>query len=188
MIAVGTKDGDLDKKEDVRMPDSEAWFSGLHPAAKKPALIAIEDPMQHARRWQTLATEGGRSLFARVADDSRRRRAVARRPAGEARARPAVAAVRAEEPDLRGRRRRHGVESGSRSIRGTRRRSTRKKADADYFDVFRVDGTTATRVGRVLAPKARFAIGATAGQVWLLERNVGFDRGGKTLTFYSTGS
>ena len=36
----------------------------------------------------------------------------------------------------------------------------------------------------MLAPKAQFAIGATAGKVWLIERNVGFDRGGKSLTIY----
>lgn len=61
----------------------------------------------------------------------------------------------------------------------------RKRADLEYFDVFHVDAAgQATRTGRVLAPKAQFAIGATAGRVWLIERNVGFDRGGKSLTIY----
>lgn len=64
----------------------------------------------------------------------------------------------------------------------------RKKADLEYFDLFHVDASgAATRKGRVLAPKGQFAIGATAGKVWLIERNVGFDRGGKKLTIYTPG-
>jgi hypothetical protein len=187
MIAVGTKEGDFDKKEDVRLPDSEAWFDGLDPAAKKPTVSAIKDPMAHARRWQTLATEGGRSLFARVADDldgvelwrdDQPAKLALDQPWQQYEPKSLSFGVGDDGTVWIG----LAVDPWNREAVG------RKKADADYFDVFRVDGANAIRVGRVLAPKGRFAIGATAGQVWLLERNVGFDRGGKTLTFYSTAS
>ena len=62
----------------------------------------------------------------------------------------------------------------------------RKKADPEYLDIFRVatDGK-ATRKGRVLASGgARHRFGLIGGELWVLERNKGFERGGKSLALY----
>jgi hypothetical protein len=186
MVAVGIKEGDLDEHQDVRVPDSEARFDGLDPAQKKLAITAIADPMDHARRWETLESAGGPALFVRVGagldgldlwrDDHPVRLALDQ-------------TWELYDPSTLS----YGVDDDGTVWLGlaidpwNRPAVARKKADPDYFDVFRVDGERATRVGRVLAPKGRFAVGATAGRVWLLERNVGFDRGGKALTFYTSG-
>ena len=62
----------------------------------------------------------------------------------------------------------------------------RKKADPEYLDVFKagVDGK-AVRKMRILATGTRHRFGVIHDKVWLLERSKGFDRGGKSLTFYS---
>jgi len=58
MIAVGLIEGEYDKKQDMKLPDREARIDLVDPAAKKPVTTEIADPMEHARRWQTLSTEG----------------------------------------------------------------------------------------------------------------------------------
>lgn len=62
----------------------------------------------------------------------------------------------------------------------------RKKADPEYVDIFRVaaDGKTATRKARVLAHGVRMRFGAVGDKFWLVERNNGFERGGKWLALY----
>ncbi|MDQ3370233.1 MAG: hypothetical protein M3680_32855 [Myxococcota bacterium] len=61
----------------------------------------------------------------------------------------------------------------------------RKRADPEYLDVFRVatDGK-AVRQARVLATKQRLRFGVVGERFWLIERNQGFERGGKALTLY----
>jgi hypothetical protein len=61
----------------------------------------------------------------------------------------------------------------------------RKKADPEYFDVFRAgnDGK-AVRKLRVLGTGARYRFGVMKDALWVVERSPGFDRGGKTLTIY----
>ena len=60
----------------------------------------------------------------------------------------------------------------------------KKTRDAAFFDIYAVAGDgTATRRIRVPAESKRFRFGAAAhGQLWLLERNRGFDRGGTRLS------
>ena len=62
----------------------------------------------------------------------------------------------------------------------------RKKADPEYVDIFRVtaDGK-GTRKARVLAPGVRFRFGVVGDKFWLIERNNGFERGGKSLALYT---
>ncbi len=61
----------------------------------------------------------------------------------------------------------------------------RKRADPEYLDVFKIsaDGK-ATRKARVLAKGIRHRFGAAGERFWLIERNAGFERGGKTFTLY----
>ena len=61
----------------------------------------------------------------------------------------------------------------------------RKRADPEYLDVFKLADGKATRKARVLAKGIRHRFGAAGEQrFWLIERNAGFDRGGKTFTLY----
>jgi hypothetical protein len=184
MVAVGMKDGEYDKKEDARMPDREAQFDLIDPSVKKPATTEIADLSDHVRRWQTLETEGGKTVFARVSDDLK-----------------GVELWRDDHPtkltldqpwnlyDPKSMTWAVGDDGtvwiGLNIDPWNQPAVDRKKQDPEYFDLFRVTDGTATRVGRVLAPKAHFAIGASAGHLWTLERNVGFDRGGKALTVYN---
>jgi hypothetical protein len=186
LVAVGTKDGTYDKKEDVRTPDREGSYDLLD--GKGVVVKPIPDPMAHVRRFTLLAKEGGQPLFLRVADD-----------------RTGVELWRDD----------HGtdleldqgfdlydpkslvwglgddgtVHVGLAIDPWNKKAVERKKQDPEYFDVFRIgaDGK-ATRIARVLGAKKRYLVGATAGHVWLLERNIGFSRGGKALTIYKPAS
>jgi hypothetical protein len=62
----------------------------------------------------------------------------------------------------------------------------RKKADPEYLDIFRAapDGKALRRM-RVLAAGARHRFGVLGDKLWLIERNNGFERGGKSLTVYT---
>jgi hypothetical protein len=62
----------------------------------------------------------------------------------------------------------------------------RQKADPEYLDVFHAgpDGK-ATRRMRVLSTGARHRFGVLGDRPWLIERNNGFERGGKSLTLYA---
>src|SRR5665647_2442657 len=62
----------------------------------------------------------------------------------------------------------------------------RKKADPEYLDVFRVsaDGK-GIRKARVFASGVRHRFGVVGDKFWLIERNNGFERGGRSLTLYS---
>lgn len=180
-VAVGIKDGEYSRKEDMRMPDSEGRFDLVTGTL---TTTPIGDVVAHTRRFLVLAQAGGPAAFARVAEDL---------TGVELWRDDHPVAVRLDQPfelyDPKSLA--WGVGDDGTLWLGlavdpwNRPAVDRKKADPAYFDVFRVaaDGA-ATREGRVLAPKARFDIGATAGHVWLLERNVGFDRGGKALTIF----
>jgi hypothetical protein len=181
LVAVGTKDGEWTRKTDTRAPDAEGRYDLVD--GKKVVTTPIADPMAHARRYEVLAKEAGPSVFARVATDL---------TGLEVWRDEHPAAIALDQPfDL------YDPKSLTWAIGDdgvlwlglaidpwNKRAVDRKKQDPEYFDVFRVDGAKAMRVARVLAPKKRFAIGATAGHLWMLERNVGFSRGGKLLTIY----
>jgi hypothetical protein len=63
----------------------------------------------------------------------------------------------------------------------------RKKADPEYLDIFRLDAgaTKAIRKARIPASKARHWFGLHKTGFWLIERNAGFERGGKSLVLYT---
>ncbi|MGE0547666.1 MAG: hypothetical protein AB7O24_00965 [Kofleriaceae bacterium] len=63
----------------------------------------------------------------------------------------------------------------------------RQKADPEYLDLFKVEPSSgkAVRKARVLATKTRYFLGVANDRLWLIERNAGFERGGKSLVVYS---
>ena len=60
----------------------------------------------------------------------------------------------------------------------------RKKADPEYLDVFELDGSRAVRRARILAVKKKLTWGWAGDTLWVLEKNVGFARGGKALRLF----
>lgn len=181
-VAVGIKEGEWSKKEDVRLPDVEARFDLI---TGKMTTKSMGDLRAHKQRFDALAGATARpAIYAQITQSQ-----------------DGVEVWRDEVPSVVSldqafelydpKSLAYGVDDdgsvwlGLRVDPWNRPAIKRKKADLEYFDVFHVDASgAATRKGRVLAPKAQFAIGATAGKVWLIERNVGFDRGGKSLTIY----
>lgn len=182
--AHGTKAGEWDRKEDQRSPDGEATYDLIkRKLDKRP----VQDLFEQRRRFQTLADAGGRGDFFRVNwdnnglqawDDAKPRAVELDQPfatydpkslLGEITADGSAWIVLKTDP----------VNPAA---------VARKKADPEYVDVFRMsaDGKAA-RKARVLAPGARHRFGIVAGddtRFWLLERNSGFERGGKRLSVY----
>ena len=60
----------------------------------------------------------------------------------------------------------------------------RQKADPEYLDLFEVDGSRAVRRARIFAPKKKLTWGWAGDTLWVLEKNVGFSRGGKSLRLF----
>lgn len=61
----------------------------------------------------------------------------------------------------------------------------RKRADPEYLDIFQIVDGKGVRKARVLAKGVRHRFGAAGARFWLLERNAGFERGGKRITLYA---
>ena len=62
----------------------------------------------------------------------------------------------------------------------------RKKADPEYLDVFRINADgKGVRKARIYASGVRHRFGIVGDKFWLLERNNGFERGGRSLALYS---
>jgi len=182
-VAVGIEDGELVKKNGSRQPDAEGRYDLVD--GTKVVTTPIADPMAHARRFALLAREGSAPRFARVSDDL---------TAVEAWRDDVPTPLTLDQPFAL-----YDPRSLTWAVAddGTlwlglavdpwnRPAVDRKKADPEYFDLFRASpDATATRVARILAPRKRFTLGATANRLWLLERNLGFSRGGKALAVYT---
>lgn len=182
--AHGIKGGEWDKKEDQRSPDVEATYDLV--TGKLVDKAPITDLFEQRRRYQTLADAGNRVDFLRVAADSSTT-AVQLWRAGKPRP------VELDQPL---------AVYDAKSVQGVVLADgsawlalkvdpvnpdavARKKADVEYLDLFRVssDGK-ATRKARILATNLRHRFGVGGTRVWLLERNQGFDRGGKSIAVY----
>jgi len=182
--AIGVKSGTYNKKADTREPDKEATYDLVN--GKLLDLVKITDLFEQRKRFQTLADGGGRADFVRMAWDNQ---SVQIWKAQK------LKTVELDQPILQ-----YDIQTlqGSIAADGSAwillkvdpvnaAAVARKKADPEYFDIFKIgtDGK-GTRKLRVLAsgPGARYRFGvvANADRVWLLERNAGFERGGKTLT------
>lgn len=179
--AHGIKAGEWDRKEDQRSPDAEATYDFVTGKLTK---IKITDLFEQRRRFQALADADGRLDFVRVAQDWS---GVQVWSAGK------PVSLKLDQPF---------ATYDNKSLQGMVEPDgsawlvlqvdpvnadavARKKADPEYVDVFRAsrDGQ-AVRKMRVLAHMARVRFGVIGDKVWLLERNKGFERGGKSLAIY----
>lgn len=178
LTAVGTKEGEWSKKSDARTPDVEGRYDLTTAKMQK---VTVADLMDHKRRFDVLARRETAAVFARVSEDLtgielwRNEQSVV---------------VEISEPfnlynpdSLT-----WGVDDDGTVWLGltvdpwNRPAVDRKRADSEYFDIFKLDAAgKGARVARVLSSKKRLAIGATAGHLFVLDRNIGFDRGAKAL-------
>ncbi|MFN0249263.1 MAG: hypothetical protein ACKV2T_20430 [Kofleriaceae bacterium] len=183
--AHGIKQGEWDRKENERAPDFEATYDVA--TGKFVDKQKITDLFEQRRRFQTLAdaTSNGRTDIVRMSWDNA---TVQLWRAGKLRTVELDQAITQYDPASL-----QGVISPDGSawilfkVDPTNQEAVaRKKADPQYVDVFRVaaDGKTATRKARVLAHDVRMRFGAVGEKFWLVERNAGFERGGKWVALY----
>jgi len=183
--AAGIHGGTWNKKEDQRSPDQYAEYDLM--AGKFAAEAAIGDVVAHTRRMKVLAQQPNPGLFVRMSDDLA---TVELWRDGKPQA------IELDQPvaqydgaSLSGVSEGPGrVWIGLKVDPVNRAAVSRKKADPEYLDLFLVDGNRAVRKARILAPKKRLRWGVNGDLVWVVERNVGFDRGGKSLTLYKLGA
>lgn len=180
--AIGVQGGHWDPKENQRTPDVAADYDLI---AGKVATTAIDDPMEHQRRAEVLTARpaGAPSTFVKMSHDLAtvelwRNGAPAPLALDQPVAQYDPASLQGGDTWL-------VLEVDPTNAAAVKR----KKADAQYLDLFAVDGASgkAVRKGRVLVtPKKKYATGVTKGMWWVLERSVGYDRGGTSLVVYAT--
>lgn len=184
--AYGVKAGAWDRKEDQRSPDTEATYDLV---TGKLETKKIVDLYEQRRRFQALADAGGQLDFVRMAWDNSGlqvwKSGVAKpivfdEPLANYDPKSVQAFVTADG----------GAWLVMKVDPVNAAAVERKKADPEYLDVFRVgpDGK-APRKARVMAKGIRHRFGLVADKAgdkfWLLERNNGFDRGGRSLVVYA---
>ena len=179
--AHGIKAGTWDRKEDQRAPDSEAT---LDLVTGKLTTAPIGDLFEQKRRFAALADAGGELDFVRLAPDGS---AIQLWHKGKNRVVELDQPLANYDPKSL-----QGVVNGDGSgwlafkVDPVNPAAVaRKKADPEYLDIFRfgADGK-ATRRARVFAKGARYRFGVIGERFWLIERNAGFERGGKSITLY----
>jgi len=182
--AYGIKAGAWDRKEDQRSPDVEATYDLI---TGKVETRKIDDLYEQRRRFQALADAGTQLDFVRMAWDnsglqlwkSGKPKAIAfDEPLTNYDPKSMQAIVTADG----------GAWIAFKIDPVNAAAVARKKADPEYLDIFRVgtDGK-ATRKARLLAKGIRHRFGVIGEKFWLLERNNGMDRGGRSLTVYQPG-
>jgi hypothetical protein len=182
--AVGIKGGTWNKQEDQRSPDVEATYDVI--TGKFLATSPIPDLVAQRKRFSVLAAAEGKDTFVRLKEDlseielwqdGTRTAVTLDQPLvayGDPR-RSLDLAAGPKGPWI-------ALQVDPVNVEAVKR----QKADIEYWDLFEVDGgTKATRRGRLFAGGQRFRFGFAGDRLWVLERNVGFDRGGKALVFYT---
>jgi hypothetical protein len=182
---VGVKGGHWDPKENQRTPDAAAEYDVV---AGTFTQQPIGDPMEHARREQVLGQHPGEAVFVRFADDL---------SAIELWQDGAPTELTLDQPlDV------YDASTLATAVDETGARWVglvidpvnnaavkRKKADIAYLDLFKVTGTKAARTARMLVtPKKKYRWGVAAGRWWVVERSLGFDRGGTSVTVFGLGA
>jgi len=178
-VAVGVKGGVWRKRENQRSPDTAAAFDLL--ANKFVVNRPIRDLMEHARRTEAMVDHPER-VFVRVRDD---------RSAVELWRDGAPAPLALDQPfeiydpltvhyGWRGERLWMSLQVDPVNPPAVARRKT----DAVYVDLFEIDGGRAVRKARILAGSRKLRWGWAGDTLWVMERNLGFDRGAKALTLY----
>nr|HEX4314748.1 hypothetical protein [Kofleriaceae bacterium] len=180
--AYGIKGGTWDRKENQRTPDVEAAYDLI---TGKFETKVISDLFEQHKRYQVLADANAGVDFVRMSWDMQ----VVQIWSGgvEHDAQLDQSIVQYDPKSLQGLVAPDGsawivlkVDPVNADAVG------RKHRDPEYLDIFRAtpDGK-ATRKMRVLATNARHRFGVIGDKLWLLERNNGFERGGKALTLYT---
>jgi hypothetical protein len=179
--AVGTKGGRWDARANQRTPDVYAEYDvvGGRFVREEP----IKDVMLNARRFQIMAERADRALFVRVSDDG---------TMPELWRRGEVATVVLDQPLPR-----YDAASISLAVDSAgatwlglrvdpvnREAVARGRADSETLDVFQLEGDRATLRASLPVSKRRVRWGALGDVLWVVERNIGFDRGGTALTLY----
>lgn len=183
-VAAGLHGGVWRKREDQRSPDTFALYDVV--AGKWLADEPIRDLHAHARRLELLMAHPGERVFVHVPSEG-----------GDLQLwRDGSPTAIALDPPLAT----YDPASARVVMRGDRAwislvvdpvnpsAVARKKADAEYFDLFEVDGSHAVRRARIFAPKKKLTWGWSGDTLWVLEKNVGFGRGGKAIRFYRLSS
>ena len=179
-VVAGLRGGVWRKREDQRSPDTRAMYDLV--TSKWVKDEPITNLLEHARRLETLVAHSGERVFVHIPSDG-----------GDAELwRDGVTTKLTLDPPLA------TYDPGSLrwAVRGERvwfsltvdpvnpAAVERKKADPEYLDLFEVDGARAVRKARIYAPKKKFSWGWAGDTLWVLEKNVGFGRGGKSLRLF----
>ncbi len=180
--AIGIKGGEWDRKENARSPNTEATYDFA--TGKFTDIAPITDLFEQRRRFQTLAEVANKVEFLRMAWDNS---AVQIWHHGKPRA------IELDQPitnyDFKTLQGVIGADGSAWIVMKVDKTNpdavARKKADPEYLDIFRVGtDTKAVRKARILATDMRHRFGVIGDRFWLIERNNGFERGGKSLAIY----
>lgn len=183
-VAVGVHGGVWRKREGQRSPDTQAQYDVI--TGKWIKDEPITDLHAHARRREVLANHTGERLFVHVPDLGSDLELW----------RDGVTIPIALDPSLDA----YDASTARVAMRGDRvwislvvdpvnpAAVARKKADPEYMDLFEVDGGKAVRKARIFAAKKKLTWGWSGDTLWVLEKNLGFGRGGKALRFYRLGA
>lgn len=179
-VVAGLRGGVWRKHEDQRSPDTRAMYDLV--TGKWVKDEAITNLLEHARKLEILAAHSGERVFVHVPSDG-----------GDLELwRDGVVTPIALDPPLAT----YDPETVRMVMRGDRvwislvvdpvnpAAVARKKADPEYLDVFELDGSRAVRRARILAVKKKLTWGWAGDTLWVLEKNVGFARGGKALRLF----
>lgn len=182
-VAVGTRGGVWRKKEDQRSPDTAASIDLLTGKWLKDE--PITNLLGRARHLEIM-TEHKSSLFVRPTDD---KSAIEIWRDGVARPITLDQPFEVYEPSSLAYARKGDTLWLSLMVDPVNGPAVaRQKADPEYLDLFVVEGDRAVRKARILAPKKKLRWGWVGDRLWVMEKNVGFDRGAKLLTLYALSS
>jgi hypothetical protein len=182
--AHGLKGGEWNKKENQRMPDTEATYDLV--SGKFVDNRPIAEVVEQRKRYQTLADAGGQLDFLRMSWDNS---AVQVWHRGQPRALELDQPLAHYDPkSLQGVVNSDGSAWIALKIDPVNPEAVaRKKADPEFLDIFRVGPgeARAVRKARIPARNQRFRFGTLDGaHFWVLERSSGSDRGGRNVTIF----
>jgi hypothetical protein len=177
--AYGIKAGEWDKKENERAPDQEGAFDLVTGKVDKKK---IEDLFDQKRRFTGLADANGELHFVRT-DGKAIQLWIGGAPSN---LQLDQAFTDYDPKSLQGIVNADGTGWLVLKVDPVNPDAVkRQKADPEYLDIFKLADKKATRKARVYAKGVRHRFGVAGDRFWLIERNAGFDRGGKTVTLYA---